>query len=86
MTSNMSIIIKYLYRALINLTVSVLVDAKEADLVEGGQLGNEDKCQAHAVDDEMQVVVFRVGGSKDEEQDGNDGEELPRRGVLHPVV
>ncbi len=63
----------------------LVLDAKEADLVHRGQLGNQHHQQAAQVDHERLKVVVGKVGADEEEEDGEGGEELAGRGELLPV-
>lgn len=74
------------HRGLLHPGDSVLVDSKDPDSVELGQLGDQDAHEGDGVDDEVYPVVFRVEAGEEIQHDGRDGQELARRRELHPVV
>lgn len=66
--------------------LSVLVNPKDPHTVQLRQLGDEHSEQGNSVDHKMGPIVFGVKAGKDVQDNGCDGEELPRSRKLHTIV
>eukprot|EP00232_Nephroselmis_pyriformis_P003051 CAMPEP_0182912996 /NCGR_PEP_ID=MMETSP0034_2-20130328/37807_1 /TAXON_ID=156128 /ORGANISM="Nephroselmis pyriformis, Strain CCMP717" /LENGTH=131 /DNA_ID=CAMNT_0025049695 /DNA_START=26 /DNA_END=421 /DNA_ORIENTATION=- len=63
-----------------------LVDAKEADLVQHGELGHHDQDDGDQVEQGGGLLVLRRVRRYEEQEDRDDGEELLVPRELHPPI